>query len=97
MKGVEYMDRKRKRKSEEIYERVWELANYTVDHRSTVRATAEAYFLSKTTVHKDLTDRLPTISPLLYDQVSEVLDENKSQRHIRGGMATKRKYQKLKR
>lgn len=56
MKGVAYMNRKRK--SEEIYERVWELANYTVDYHSTVRATAQAYYLSKSTVHKDLTDRL---------------------------------------
>ena len=95
MKGVAYMDRKRK--SEEIYERVWELANYTADYHSTVRATAQAYYLSKSTVHKDLTDRLPIISPLLYEQVRKVLDENKSERHIRGGMATKRKYQNLKR
>lgn len=95
MKGVAYMNRKRK--SEEIYERVWELANYTVDYHSTVRATAQAYYLSKSTVHKDLTDRLPIISPLLYEQVRKVLDENKSERHIRGGMATKRKYQNLKR
>ena len=95
MKGVAYMNSKRK--SPEIHQRVWQLANPRPDYHSTVRATAQAYYLSKSTVHKDLTDRLPIISPLLYEQVRKVLDENKSERHIRGGMATKRKYQNLKR
>ena len=93
MKGVAYMNSK----SEEIYERVLKLANFTISYRSTIRATAKAYCLSKSTVHKDLTHRLPIISPLLYKQVREVLDTNRNEWHIRGGMATKKKHQNSKR
>ena len=58
----------------------------------TVRAAARQFGVSKSTVHKDLTERLPKVSPALYRQVRELLDLNKAERHIRGGMATRRKY-----
>lgn len=75
-----------------IEERAQRLALYIIEHRATVRAAAERFGISKSTVHKDLTERLPTFQRTLYLQVKQVLDENKSQRHIRGGQATRRKY-----
>ncbi|WP_294408040.1 sporulation transcriptional regulator SpoIIID [uncultured Ruminococcus sp.] len=66
---------------------------YMVSRRTTVRATAKAFGVSKSTVHKDLSERLPGISPALYAKVKEILEENKQQRHIRGGLATKHKYE----
>ncbi|MGN0601915.1 MAG: sporulation transcriptional regulator SpoIIID [Oscillospiraceae bacterium] len=69
------------------------LGEYMLCHRATVRATAKEFGISKSTVHKDLTDRLPKISPQLYRQVKELLEVNKRERHIRGGLATKHKYE----
>ena len=69
-----------------------ELAEYIIEQRCTVRAAAARFGVSKSTVHKDLTERLPRLSPGLYAQVRRLLDWNKAQRHIRGGLATRRKY-----
>lgn len=68
------------------------LAQYIIESGATVRAAAEKFGLSKSTVHKDLVDRLPLFQPGLYRQVKEVLERNKAQRHIRGGAATRLKY-----
>ena len=76
----------------EIEQRAEDLAVYLLEHRSTVRAAAERFGISKSTVHKDLTERLPRLRPGLYAQVRELLDLNKAERHIRGGRATRRKY-----
>ena len=75
-----------------IEERACALADYIIETRATVRAAARKFGVSKSTVHKDLQDRLPGINHALYAQVKEVLDENKAERHIRGGVATRRKY-----
>ena len=75
-----------------IDERACELAVYIIETGATVRRAAEHFGISKSTVHKDLAQRLPHCNLLLYRQVRKVLDLNKSQRHIRGGMATKNKY-----
>ena len=75
-----------------IEQRACDLAVYIIENRTTVRAAAKHFGISKSTVHKDLRERLRTYSPALYRQVTEVLDENKAQRHIRGGLATRRKY-----
>ena len=75
-----------------IEERACALADYIIENRATVRAAAKKFDVSKSTVHKDLQDRLPGINPPLYRQVKVVLDENKAQRHIRGGIATRKKY-----
>ena len=76
-----------------IEERAVAIANYIIDHNATVRQTAKKFGISKSTVHKDLTERLPKISPQLFKSVKEVLEENKRERHIRGGIATKHKYE----
>lgn len=73
-------------------ERAQDLALYIIENRATVRAAAQKFRISKSTVHKDLSERLPTFNRPLYVQVKQILDENKAQRHIRGGIATKRKY-----
>ena len=75
-----------------IEERACALADYIIENRTTVRAAAKKFGVSKSTVHKDLQDRLPGINQSLYRQVKIVLDENKAQRHIRGGIATRKKY-----
>ena len=75
-----------------IEERALELAEYIIENRATVRAAARQFGVSKSTVHKDLSERLETIDKALYDQVKEVLEYNKAERHIRGGLATRRKY-----
>ena len=75
-----------------IEERACALAAYIIENRATVRAAAKKFGISKSTVHKDLQDRLPAVNRALYTQVKEVLDENKAQRHIRGGIATRKKY-----
>lgn len=72
-----------------IEERAVAIANYIIDHNATVRQTAKKFGISKSTVHKDMVDRLQHINPSLASQVRVVLDINKSERHIRGGMATK--------
>ena len=75
-----------------IEERAVTLAQYIIENRTTVRAAAKKFGISKSTVHKDLQDRLPQFNRTLYLQVKEILDENKAQRHIRGGLATRKKY-----
>lgn len=75
-----------------IEERACDLAEYIIENKATVRAAAKQFNISKSTVHKDLTERLRTVNPALYSEVRQVLDLNKAERHIRGGMATKRKY-----
>ena len=77
---------------EPIEERACQLAVYIIETGATVRAAARQFGISKSTVHKDLQTRLPRYSPVLYTQVRQILDKNKSERHIRGGMATKKKY-----
>ena len=72
--------------------RACDLAEYLLANNATVRAAAEQFGVSKSTVHKDLTERLEKIDPALYQQVRQLLDRNKAERHIRGGMATRRKY-----
>lgn len=69
------------------------LGEYIIDNSATVRSTAKVFGISKSTVHQDVTVRLAKINPELYRQVREVLQKNKDERHIRGGMATKLKYQ----
>ncbi|KAA3387782.1 sporulation transcriptional regulator SpoIIID [Akkermansia muciniphila] len=75
-----------------VEERAVELGEYIVNQRATVRATAKRFGVSKSTVHKDVSERLKKISPTLYKQVNDVLQLNKAERHIRGGQATKIKY-----
>ena len=77
-----------------IEQRACDLAVYIIENRTTVRAAAKKFGISKSTVHKDLSQRLKQYNHTLYVQVRQVLDLNKQERHIRGGMATKRKYQK---
>ena len=77
---------------ESLEERACDLAVYIVENRATVRAAAKKFGVSKSTVHKDLTERLPHVHPGLYRQVRALLDLNKAERHIRGGLATRRKY-----
>ena len=77
-----------------IEERATELAQYIIDTKDTVRGAAKRFGISKSTVHKDVSDRLVKINPLLAHEVRVILDENKAERHIRGGMATKLKYSK---
>lgn len=79
-----------------IEERAINLAHYIIESKDTVRGTAKMFGISKSTVHKDVTDRLIKINPSLASEVRIILDENKQERHIRGGMATKIKYQKQK-
>lgn len=73
-------------------ERAQNLALYIIENRTTVRAAAQKFRISKSTVHKDLSERLPTFNRPLYLQVKQILDENKAERHIRGGIATRKKY-----
>ena len=73
-------------------ERAEVLANYVIENSATVRATAIHFGISKSTVHKDLTYKLKYTHPMLYKQVKEILELNKSERHLRGGEATRRKY-----
>lgn len=80
----------------EPYERALVLANYIIEQNATVRQTAKVFDISKSTVHKDVTERLQKYSPNLYEQCRQVLMQNKSERHIRGGLATKVKYEKTK-
>ena len=77
-----------------IEERAVYLARYIIDSKDTVRGTAKKFGVSKSTVHKDVSERLRKINPALAKDVRNVLDENKAERHIRGGMATKLKYSK---
>ena len=78
---------------QELQDRACDLAVYMLEHEATVRAAAAKFGLSKSTVHKDLTERLRRRSPALYAQVRALLDRNKAERHLRGGEATRQKYQ----
>lgn len=79
-----------------IEKRAIELAEYIIENKTTVRDTAKKFNISKSTVHKDVTERLHKINAELAEKTQLVLDENKAERHIRGGLATKRKYEKEK-
>ena len=79
---------------ERIEKRACDLAVYLIETGATVRAAAQHFGISKSTVHKDLSTRLPEINKNLYRQVREVLELNKQERHIRGGMATREKYRR---
>lgn len=78
-----------------IEERVVDFANYIVENEATVRSTAKHFNISKSTVHKDITQRLKHLNFALYSEVKQILDKNKAQRHIRGGLATKLKYEQI--
>ena len=78
-----------------IEDRAIMLAKYIIDSKDTVRGAAAKYGVSKSTVHKDVSERLISINPVLAGDVREILDENKAERHIRGGLATKLKYYNL--
>lgn len=75
-----------------IEERAVEIAKYIIETNTTVRETAKVFGVSKSTVHKDVTERLPKINPTIAEEVKHVLDKNKAERHLRGGMATRMKY-----
>ena len=79
-----------------IEQRACELAVYIIENGATVRSAAKHFGISKSTVHKDLSQRLPQYNKILYTQVRSILDQNKAQRHIRGGLATKRKFEQIK-
>lgn len=76
----------------DIEERAKQLATYIIETKSTVRATARKFNISKSTVHKDISERLERVNPSLANEAKKVLAVNKSERHIRGGLATKLKY-----
>ncbi len=80
-----------------IETRVLEAANYMIKSKSTIRKTAEVFGVSKSTIHKDIKDRLKEVDPDIIYRVDEILKFNKSERHIRGGNTTRLKYEKLKR
>ncbi len=75
-----------------IEQRVMEITNYILETGATVRQVAKVFGVSKSTVHKDVTERLPYINKYLYQEIKHVLEHNKAERHLRGGEATKRKY-----
>ena len=79
---------------DDLETRARELAVYLIERRTTIRDAAKHFSVSKSTVHKDLSERLREIDRSLYVQVKEILEQNKAERHLRGGDATKRKYQK---
>ncbi len=78
-----------------VEERAVELGQYIIESKATVRSAAKKFGVSKSTVHKDVSERLRYVNPQLYTQVKAVLEINKAQRHIRGGMATRKKYRGL--
>ncbi len=75
-----------------IEQRVLDIAQYIIESGATVRKTADVFKVSKSTVHKDVSERLEKIDLSVWEQVKEILDKNKAERHIRGGIATKMKY-----
>lgn len=79
-----------------IEDRAVELAKYIIENNATVRSTAKKFGISKSTVHKDITERLKKINPALHSDIRKILDKNKSERHIRGGIATREKYKNAK-
>lgn len=78
-----------------IEERVLEVARYIIESKATIRKTAKMFGVSKSTIHKDITERLPKINPIIAVEAKEILDLNKAERHIRGGKATKMKYKSI--
>lgn len=78
-----------------IEERVLEVAKYIIGSKATIRKTAKVFGVSKSTIHKDMTERLPKINPQIAMETKNILDYNKAERHIRGGKATKLKYKAL--
>ena len=78
-----------------IEERVLEVANYIISSKATIRKTAKVFGVSKSTIHKDMTERLPKINPQIAKEAKNILEFNKSERHIRGGKATKLKYKAI--
>ncbi|MCY6485635.1 sporulation transcriptional regulator SpoIIID [Clostridium aestuarii] len=78
-----------------IEERVLEVAKYIIESKATIRKTAKVFGVSKSTIHKDMTERLPKINPQVAQRAKDVLNLNKSERHIRGGKATRMKYKTL--
>lgn len=78
-----------------VEDRAAMLGEYIIENNATVRGAAQKFGISKSTVHKDVSQRLRTLNPSLYRQVRTVLDTNKSERHIRGGLATRKKYLRL--
>ena len=78
-----------------VEERAVELGQYIIESKATVRSAAKKFGVSKSTVHKDVSERLRYVNPQLYNQVKAVLEINKAQRHIRGGLATRKKYKGL--
>lgn len=78
----------------DIEERACDLALYIIENQGTVRSAAKKFGISKSTVHKDLSQRLPAFNRPLYLQVKDVLEQNKAERHIRGGIATREKYRR---
>jgi putative DeoR family transcriptional regulator (stage III sporulation protein D) len=78
-----------------IEERVLEVANYIISSKATIRKTAKVFGVSKSTIHKDMTERLPKINPQIAEEAKIILDYNKAERHIRGGKATKMKYKAI--
>lgn len=81
---------------QDMEERAAELARYLIEENATVRAAASRFGISKSTVHKDLRERLPHFNPKLYKEACVVLEANKAERHIRGGIATQQKYRNAK-
>ncbi len=81
---------------EQPAQRAVTLGQYIIENRATVRSTAKKFGISKSTVHKDVSERLKKENPALYTQVKDILEINKQERHIRGGLATKRKYSEMK-
>jgi putative DeoR family transcriptional regulator (stage III sporulation protein D) len=77
---------------EHIWRRVMEVSQYVLVNRATVRDAAKTFGISKSTVHKDVSERLPKLNPVLAREVKQVLDLNKAERHLRGGEATRKKY-----
>lgn len=75
-----------------IWKRVVEIGEYILETKETVRDTAHRFGVSKSTVHKDVTERLPKVNPQLADRVKRVLEQNKAERHLRGGEATRQKF-----
>ncbi|GAV22219.1 sporulation transcriptional regulator SpoIIID [Carboxydothermus pertinax] len=80
---------------EYILKRVLKLTYYVLENKTTVRKTAEVFGISKSTVHKDLTERLPALDKKLAREIKKILDQNKAERHIRGGEATRQKYKNI--
>ena len=95
MEKLNFRNRRRKNAyiiDERLSQRAVSLANYMIENKSTVRQAAKVFGVSKSTVHKDVTERLRHENPQLYKQVKKILEKNKQERHIRGGRATQAKY-----